>query len=599
LVNERIENLMKRFLRAFFLAALLLVPFVADRPAKAQIVEWIQVEAQPSLREARTRTRSYAGRFEDVNGFSLGGGWYAIALGPFTPEDAAARLQQLKDQGLIPGDSFVADGANFRQQFWPVGANGRATPAAVATALPQIQAQTQAQTQPTLAATPAPVADETPRQARASEALLSREERQELQTALQWEGYYNSAIDGAFGRGTRAAMADWQTAQGQEATGILTSAQRRELLGAYRAVLASIGMKTVRDAAAGIEIAMPTALVGFTKYEFPFAHYDGKPGSRMRVLLISEYGDQGTLLGLYDIMQTLEIVPPEGPRRRKKSSFEITGSNDSITSYTYATLTDGAVKGFTLVWPTGDEKRRTRVLQEMRASFASTGDTALDETTDAPDEEQRIDLVAGLQIRKPALSRSGFYVDATGTVLTTSEAVQGCTRITLDGEYDADLVLDDAAAGLAILHAKAPLTPPAYATFRSATPRLKSEIAVAGYSYQGALDAPTLTFGKLADIRGLKGEDTLQRLTLEVEPGDAGGPVLDAAGLVQGMLLPRASDGKRLPGDVNFALNANTLMTLAAESGVTVRDSDPTGAVAPEDLTTKAEAMTVLVSCWK
>ena len=48
-------------------------------------------------------------------------------------------------------------------------------------------------------------------------------------------------------------------------------------------------------------------------YEAPFAHYDGKDGAQ--VLLISQSGDGDTLFGLYDIMQTLEIVPPEGERR--------------------------------------------------------------------------------------------------------------------------------------------------------------------------------------------------------------------------------------------------------------------------------------------
>ena len=42
-------------------------------------------------------------------------------------------------------------------------------------------------------------------------------------------------------------------------------------------------------------------------------------GSGVRVLLISQSGDQGTLFGLYDIMQTLEIVPMEGPRDRGPS----------------------------------------------------------------------------------------------------------------------------------------------------------------------------------------------------------------------------------------------------------------------------------------
>jgi len=42
--------------------------------------------------------------------------------------------------------------------------------------------------------------------------------------------FYNAAIDGSFGRGTRNSMAAWQEANGYEINGILTTAQRAELL---------------------------------------------------------------------------------------------------------------------------------------------------------------------------------------------------------------------------------------------------------------------------------------------------------------------------------------------------------------------------------
>ena len=50
--------------------------------------------------------------------------------------------------------------------------------------------------------------------------------RKELQIALQWEGYYRSLIDGAFGPGTRGAMRGWQEDNGFEPTGVLTTRQR-------------------------------------------------------------------------------------------------------------------------------------------------------------------------------------------------------------------------------------------------------------------------------------------------------------------------------------------------------------------------------------
>ena len=92
-------------------------------PAAAQDRAWVQIEAHPTLREAQERARAYAGAFPDVNGFQMRSGWYAITLGPFTPEGALNRLGDLRRDRLIPADSYISDGEQYSRQFWPVGAD--------------------------------------------------------------------------------------------------------------------------------------------------------------------------------------------------------------------------------------------------------------------------------------------------------------------------------------------------------------------------------------------------------------------------------------------------------------------------------------------
>jgi len=446
---------------------------------------------------------------------------------------------------------------------------------------------------------PAPepvVADETPAQARQSEAQLTSDERKALQTALQWAGYYNAAIDGAFGRGTRGSMAGWQSDRGYDATGILTTAQRAELLAAYNAPLTSVGMAMIRDTEAGIAMMLPAGEVAFEKYEPPFAHFNSSGDLGVRALMISQPGDQTTLFGLYEIMQTLEIVPLDGPRERNSDSFTLEGRNASIVSYTEARLEDGAIKGFTLIWPTGDEERRTRVLAEMKSSFQRLSGV-LDPTA-GDGGPQSIDLVSGLEIRTPRLSRSGFFVDGQGTVITTSEAVQNCGRITLEDDVPAEVMVTDSALGVAVLRPATPVAPISVARFRSTQPRLQSDVAVAGYSFEGALGAPSLTYGTLSDIKGLRGETELKRLALAALPGDAGGPVLDSRGSVLGMLLPRATNGQQLPLDVSFAANRKAINNVLAEAGLSAESGDADSPMTPTQLNRMASGMTVLVSCW-
>ncbi len=552
--------------------------------ATAQESVYVQIEAQPSLSEAEDRLRDYAARLPDVNGFDLDRGWYGIALGPYSRNEANRVLRSLRAQRLIPSDSYIEGPERYGQRIWPIGAGP-------ATTTPSVQA-------PEIVQIPEPQqTDETPGEARASESLLTRNEREQLQIALRWAGVYSSGIDGAFGRGTRTAMAEWQQSNGFEATGILTTAQRADLFRQYNAVLEGMDLQTVRDTRAGIAIDLPLGAVGLDRYDSPFAHYE--PTGTVdgaRVLLISQPGDRDRLAGLYEIMQTLDIVPLDGPRDRAGDSFTLTGQDSRIVSHTEARLADGTIKGFTLVWPANDEERRTRILAAMQNSFDPIAGV-LDPATIAEDT-QSVDLVAGLSIRKPKLTASGFFVDRQGRVVTTDAAVANCSRITLNSDYSAEVMASDPSLGIAVLRATQPLAPNAVAEFRDGAPRLQSEIAVAGFSFGGVLPSATMTFGRLSDLQGLDGEDTLSRLDISTLDGDVGGPVLDDGGAVLGMLVPHDGGGRQLPDKVNFATKGTALRTVLERAGVAPQVTPGLQRLDPVDLTQKATAMTVLVSCW-
>jgi Trypsin-like peptidase domain/Putative peptidoglycan binding domain len=580
-------------MRRFFLGLLAVLTFTTLAHAQDAGKAWIQIEALPTLAEAEDRARAYTGAFPDVEGYQLRSGWYAILLGPYSAASAPARLAALTAERLVPNDSYLTDAAAFRSQFWPVGLTGVTVEPVTEDPL----ATPPADPEPVIEAPVAP--EETVADAREAEAALDAVAREDLQTALQWYGFYNSTIDGAFGPGTRNSMAAWQEANAHDPTGVLTTKQRTALMTAYRADQAELGLRTVTEPEAGIEITLPTAMVTFDHYEPPFVHFAEKDGSGVRVILISQPGDQTTLYGLYDGLQTLSDVPLTGARERREKSFSISGQSAQLESYTYAELSKGAVKGYMLIWNPKDGQRMARVLAAMQASFKSTGDKALDPGLVPMPDAQRKGLLAGLEVRRPGLSRTGFFVDGQGMVLTTAEAVKGCSRITLDLETDADVVLTDAASGAALLRPETPLSPRAVAGLAPQPGRLGAEIAVSGYSYEDQLPAPTLTFGTFEEARGLAGEPGLSRLTLDSLPGDAGGPVLDAAGSVLGMLLPRDADAsRRLPEKVQYAASASALGPLLAGAGIVTTPSTPQGTLPPDELSRLATGMTVLVSCW-
>jgi peptidoglycan hydrolase-like protein with peptidoglycan-binding domain len=564
---------------------------------------WIQIEARNTLAGAEDRLRDWSSTLPDVTGFALASGWYAVALGPFSPDQAAARLAELRASGAIPRDSFIADGRVYRTQVWPAGA----APAAPAPAEPAPAAPVAAAPEPAPAPQTAPAAPPTPpaetlAEARRAESALSREERQDIQRALQWFGVYAAAIDGAFGPGSRAAISAWQTAQGAEATGVLFTDQRSTLLGAWQAEVAAIGLDTRRDEEAGIEVQLPLGLVGFDRYTPPFAQFGERDGSGMQVWLISQPGDQDALYGLYDLIQSLAVMPADGPRDRRPRGFEITGRNADIETYATANLTQGRILGYLVTARTADVARTTRILQAMKASFRPFGERALDPGLVPLDEATKAGLLAGVTVKRPERAGSGFFADAQGHVLTALANVADCTRITLDAGTEATIIAQDTATGVALLRPKAPLAPKGHALLAASLPAPGAGVAVAGYSFGLDLPLPSMTFGSFDAPTGLDGAADRVRLTMPAMAGDAGGPVLGPDGTVIGVLQPAQADPVRvLPAGVGFATPIPVaLAALTAQGAALPAPAAPvSGQMAPEDLTALGTAMAVQVACWK
>jgi S1-C subfamily serine protease len=556
---------------------------------------WIQIEAQPTEAEAVSRAQAWSGVFPDVAGHALASGWYGIVLGPYDAEDAALRLAMLRGDRLIPSDSFVTDGRSFRGQFWPVAG---AAPAPVPAAPPPVAAAPAPAPAPEPAPAPAPAPVESLADARRAEAALDRAGREAIQTALAWFGHYTAAVDGAFGPGTRAAISGWQAATGAEPTGVLTPSQQAALLAAWRASVAELGLERVVEREAGIEIDLPLGLVEFAGYQPPFVSYTPRGDSGVQVMLISQPGDQAALAALYDLVQGLALMPADGPRERRARSFEIRGTGPAAEAFAYAELTGGLIKGYILAWRPGDAVKMGRVLAAMRASFRGVGDRALDPALEPLDPAVKAGMMAGLEPKRPVRVRSGVWVDARGAILTAAEAVAGCGSVTVEGRLAADVVLRDAAAGVAMLRPRAAVAPPQVAA-AAPLPRPGAEVAVAGYPFGEALSVPVLTFGTFAAEGGLMGEAGVARLQLAAMPGDAGGPVLDAGGALVGILLPPPVDGARvLPPDVAYVVPVAALAPVLAPAGVTLAVAARAGAMAPEDLTRVGRALAVQVSCW-
>ncbi|MDG2341287.1 MAG: serine protease, partial [Paracoccaceae bacterium] len=440
--------------------------------------------------------------------------------------------------------------------------------------------------------------DETAKEARNSERRLSLNEKKLLQVALKDAGHYTGAIDGLYGKGTRASMRRWQEANQYESTGILTTNQRSVLLDEYYVVLSDLGMRLVTDRAAGISIEMPTAVVAFDSYTAPFAHYTSIDDNLGEVHLISQPGDRAALYALYDVMETLSIVPLDGYRKKNRNNFILTGQSDNIISHTQAFLEGGQIKGFTIVWPANRADQADRLIDKMQGSF-ETNRSVLPRSS-STDIEPGQEMLAGLELRKATAIVSGAFINDAGMVLTTSDISESCERIAVLDETNYTVLSHAPELGLSLLAPKTRVTPIGFATIKASANRINARVAVAGYSFGGTLGSPTLTYGTIAATAGLQGETHLDRLKLAHFASDAGGPVLGSNGEIVGVLNARdTTSDRQLPSDVSFMTDNTALGSFLRQAGVSYTLNVALSNKSGIEIERMARDMSVWISCWE
>ncbi len=95
------------------------------------------------------------------------------------------------------------------------------------------------------------------------------------------------------------------------------------------------------------------------------------------------------------------------------------------------------------------------------------------------------------------------------------------------------------------------------------------------------------------------------QITAPVQPGNSGGPVLDAAGNAVGVVLSKldAIRVARVTGDipqnVNFAVSEGTARAFLDAHDVPYETALSTDSLMPADVAAKARKFTVAVECWK
>jgi peptidoglycan hydrolase-like protein with peptidoglycan-binding domain len=545
---------------------------------------WIQIEAQPNRAAAMARIKTYKQEISNVVGFEIEGGWFGIALGPYKSDAADTLLAKLKKSELIPRDSFVARGVTYGRQFYAP----RSSIPKLATAQSLTETKTDLETE--LSGT------DNLELTKISENALTFDEKRYLQRALAWASHYQGKIDGLYGPETRRAMKDWQIENKYPKTGVMTPSQRGIILNNFTPVMTRLNLAPVTNLRAGITLLVPRGIMGSAQYDAPFVRFEATDSSNTQIILISQVGDAKRLRALFEVIQTLNIVPKGGALKLDEAGFSIETSNNELFTTGFAKLIDGEIKGAILVWPTKDEAQRLRLKEQIFGSFDSfkgvLPEAEFFETGLLPK-----DILSGLQIRQPIFARSGIFLNAQGMVLTASQDLEICGSIEVG--FGTQVKIKASNSYVTVLSPMENISPPAISSFQLGPLKAPRRITAGGYSYGGSLGSPTLTRGLLQDLKDLTNDRNISRLEINTLPGDAGGPIYNSGGAVIGILLPKREDPNRqLPDDVHFAANLDLIISLLDEENIQLSSTETKVHSDLVNLSKTAKNSIALVKCW-
>ena len=179
------------------------------------------------------------------------------------------------------------------------------------------------------------------------------------------------------------------------------------------------------------------------------------------------------------------------------------------------------------------------------------------------------------------------------------------TTVNKHNRIDAEVAAVDVPNDIALLQMTR--YEPAIAFFREGRGvRVGDSIEVFGYPLQGMLsDQAKITTGIVNALAGLSNDSRFLQISAPVQSGNSGGPLLDRAGNVVGVVTSKLDAVKmmayadEIPQNVNFALKASLVRDFLDANAVSYETKRSTEKMEIPDIADKAGQFTFLVECWQ
>lgn len=374
-----------------------------------------------------------------------------------------------------------------------------------------------------------------------------------LQTDLLWIGHYSGSTDGIPGPDLRAAIRSFQESLGLRSTGELTPDQREVLR--KRAAATSAGQKIETETSdwTGIRMALPKGFIG-------------PPRVTGKDHLDLNFPSLAALRFSLDQMRWEEEV---SPARFIEGLAEMFVDNDPETkilsrgtagkiSYMMAE-TSGSRIYFVMSARAGESRAISIFvpveshagLQPLVVTMLESLDLFAANGVSRSEREARLrswdypgvaDQPAWL--RTMVANGSGSLVSTEGHILTNHHVLAGCGSLTVNGR-PARIIGVDVRTDLALIQSdhfanREPIS------FRSGMPALGEKVIAIGYPAFRLMHAQNVTDGIISSLSGGEGNILQMQVTAPLQPGNSGGPLLDAFGRQVAVVVSKPTEEQHM-----------------------------------------------------
>lgn len=208
-----------------------------------------------------------------------------------------------------------------------------------------------------------------------------------------------------------------------------------------------------------------------------------------------------------------------------------------------------------------------------------------------------------------ATSGTGFFISSDGLLVTNFHVVDRSTDIkvkTSNGSIrKARLVVADRSNDIAILEVEEIFGQNFLSVRSTATVNRGARIFTIGFpllSIQGV--ESKITDGIVSSLTGLEDDPTMMQISVPIQPGNSGGPLIAMDGAVIGVVTSKLNAAKvqnmigDIPQNVNFAIKSAYLLELYSHRAITGR-AKPVARIGPsstiEELVRKSEQAVAIV----